>query len=72
MHRCPDNRIRRRDCKHIRLILQELGCEDDAEFWYERMLHSLIKHQLPHLSEAEMEERKALFKQQRDKRSVKA
>lgn len=31
---CPDFRVRKRSCKHIKLVLQQLGLSEDSGDWH--------------------------------------
>lgn len=31
---CPDFRVRKRSCKHIKLVLQQLGLSEDSGGWH--------------------------------------
>lgn len=43
---CPDCRIRKRDCKHIRLVLKSIGAEKIPDEWraaLQRYVHDLLR-----------------------------
>ena len=48
---CPDFRVRHRACKHIKLVLQQLGISEDSKDWHKvlaqccclKMLHSCLR-----------------------------
>ena len=63
---CADNRTRKRDCKHIRHCLQQIGCTDNPESWFEVMIRSMIMQRLPHLGEVDVQQKKEQFKAQKE------
>jgi hypothetical protein len=40
---CVDHRIRKHDCKHIRLLLQSLGIANSPEKWLEATKRSVCE-----------------------------
>ena len=43
---CPDFRMRRRACKHIKLVLQQLGISENSQDWHK--VQALHHHHLLH------------------------